>query len=138
MADTVEMIVRYEGDDISGLALEQVGALVWACLRKQAYAEGTLACVFVERRPATYYIEARAKEPDGPPIRLLDLEVPLGGVEPAKFAEFVRAEGLAPYLVPPKGSRVAAADPRLGRASVGRNDPCPCGSGKKYKKCCLA
>ncbi|WP_328988031.1 SEC-C metal-binding domain-containing protein [Thiorhodovibrio winogradskyi] len=21
--------------------------------------------------------------------------------------------------------------------SVGRNDPCPCGSGKKYKKCCL-
>src|SRR5918992_1068556 len=22
--------------------------------------------------------------------------------------------------------------------SVGRNDPCPCGSGKKYKKCCLA
>jgi len=21
---------------------------------------------------------------------------------------------------------------------VGRNDPCPCGSGKKYKKCCLA
>ena len=22
--------------------------------------------------------------------------------------------------------------------NVGRNDPCPCGSGKKYKKCCLA
>jgi hypothetical protein len=22
-------------------------------------------------------------------------------------------------------------------AQVGRNDPCPCGSGKKYKKCCL-
>ena len=21
---------------------------------------------------------------------------------------------------------------------VGRNDPCPCGSGKKYKKCCGA
>jgi len=24
------------------------------------------------------------------------------------------------------------------RVKVGRNDPCPCGSGKKYKKCCLA
>jgi hypothetical protein len=24
------------------------------------------------------------------------------------------------------------------RQAVGRNDPCPCGSGKKYKKCCLA
>jgi hypothetical protein len=21
---------------------------------------------------------------------------------------------------------------------IGRNDPCPCGSGKKFKKCCLA
>ena len=25
-----------------------------------------------------------------------------------------------------------------GAAKVGRNDPCPCGSGKKYKKCCLS
>lgn len=23
------------------------------------------------------------------------------------------------------------------RNDLGRNDPCPCGSGKKYKKCCL-
>lgn len=23
------------------------------------------------------------------------------------------------------------------RVKVGRNDPCPCGSGKKYKKCCM-
>jgi preprotein translocase subunit SecA len=23
-----------------------------------------------------------------------------------------------------------------GQAKIGRNDPCPCGSGKKYKKCC--
>jgi len=23
-------------------------------------------------------------------------------------------------------------------AQPGRNDPCPCGSGKKYKKCCGA
>lgn len=23
-----------------------------------------------------------------------------------------------------------------GESKVGRNDPCPCGSGKKYKKCC--
>ena len=21
-------------------------------------------------------------------------------------------------------------------SKIGRNDPCPCGSGKKYKKCC--
>jgi uncharacterized protein YecA (UPF0149 family) len=24
------------------------------------------------------------------------------------------------------------------RSEVGRNEPCPCGSGKKFKKCCGA
>ncbi|MGF3105042.1 SEC-C metal-binding domain-containing protein [Rossellomorea sp. DUT-2] len=33
-----------------------------------------------------------------------------------------------PLLVP---------QPVQNRDKVGRNDPCPCGSGKKYKKCCL-
>ena len=33
----------------------------------------------------------------------------------------------------------AAAIPfQRGAPKVGRNDPCPCGSGKKYKKCCGA
>lgn len=27
-------------------------------------------------------------------------------------------------------------DPTAGRVRVGRNEPCPCGSGKKFKKCC--
>jgi uncharacterized protein len=31
---------------------------------------------------------------------------------------------------------VDAPEPRHGTPKVGRNDPCPCGSGKKYKKCC--
>ena len=26
--------------------------------------------------------------------------------------------------------------PVAGTIRVGRNEPCPCGSGKKYKKCC--
>ena len=26
--------------------------------------------------------------------------------------------------------------PKLAERKVGRNEPCPCGSGKKYKKCC--
>lgn len=28
-------------------------------------------------------------------------------------------------------------DARQKSAKIGRNDPCPCGSGKKYKRCCL-
>ncbi|HEX9243586.1 MAG TPA: SEC-C metal-binding domain-containing protein, partial [Anaeromyxobacter sp.] len=27
---------------------------------------------------------------------------------------------------------------RRSEARVGRNDPCPCGSGKKAKRCCAA
>jgi len=27
-------------------------------------------------------------------------------------------------------------EPLKAAQAVGRNDPCPCGSGKKYKKCC--
>lgn len=38
-----------------------------------------------------------------------------------------RREGLAPVSAP-----VRHEAPR-----IGRNDPCPCGSGKKYKRCCL-
>jgi len=31
---------------------------------------------------------------------------------------------------------VLTPEPQRNAAKVGRNDPCPCGSGKKYKKCC--
>jgi preprotein translocase subunit SecA len=30
----------------------------------------------------------------------------------------------------------AKAKPVRTGPKVGRNDPCPCGSGKKYKQCC--
>ncbi|MDP2625147.1 MAG: preprotein translocase subunit SecA, partial [Candidatus Peregrinibacteria bacterium] len=40
----------------------------------------------------------------------------------------------------PEGSTSESAQPTVIGASdetkIGRNDPCPCGSGKKYKKCC--
>ena len=31
----------------------------------------------------------------------------------------------------------APVSPIVGKEKVGRNAPCPCGSGKKYKKCCM-
>jgi uncharacterized protein YecA (UPF0149 family) len=59
-------------------------------------------------------------------------------------ALFVRA--LSREFEPPFDEPEAAADvpgvatPASCRTSakVGRNDPCPCGSGKKYKTCCGA
>ena len=54
----------------------------------------------------------------------------------------VRKEAPKPALSPM--AQVAAATaggdrtppPRVVSKRIGRNDPCPCGSGKKYKKCC--
>ena len=45
-----------------------------------------------------------------------------------------------PVGIPSRSMRPAATATLLpaARAKVGRNDPCPCGSGKKYKKCCGA
>lgn len=46
----------------------------------------------------------------------------------AENKEFTLSEvGYSIYI--PRGVAV--------RGKVGRNDPCPCGSGKKYKKCCM-
>ena len=36
------------------------------------------------------------------------------------------------------GSRPMRKQPAAAPVTVGRNEPCPCGSGKKYKKCCGA
>ena len=52
---------------------------------------------------------------------------------------------LVPFQKPVNAAKVAAAvvqinaffhAPQVKTAKPGRNDPCPCGSGKKFKKCC--
>jgi preprotein translocase subunit SecA len=49
--------------------------------------------------------------------------------------EEISAEGFAPSE-PQAGEKPAQKPVQLSHPKVGRNDPCPCGSGKKYKKCC--
>ncbi len=41
-----------------------------------------------------------------------------------------------PVMLFNRGEGVSSSDRRDKKEKVGRNDPCPCGSGKKYKKCC--
>ena len=86
-----------------------------------------------------------------------DLQVKLARKDPAGLAGF-EADGLTPFgkVVETleswtfgKGAAYAGEDSRAGGGyvvetpyvnplrGVGRNDPCPCGSGKKYKRCCL-
>jgi SEC-C motif-containing protein len=48
-------------------------------------------------------------------------------------AEFRKLDGRWFFM---NGEKVAAPPVRRTAPKIGRNDPCPCGSGKKYKKCC--
>lgn len=49
-------------------------------------------------------------------------------------AEFLRVNGVWLYN---REARLGPAPYVSATPKVGRNDPCPCGSGKKYKQCCL-
>jgi hypothetical protein len=42
----------------------------------------------------------------------------------------------APPRTPPAPREYVPPKPFIREPKIGRNDPCPCGSGKKYKKCC--
>ncbi|MGH7445888.1 MAG: SEC-C metal-binding domain-containing protein, partial [Longimicrobiales bacterium] len=62
---------------------------------------------------------------------------PLAGARPAPPP--IAAPGLrqgpdVSRLQTNRGEQGKAA-PAVAEKTVGRNDPCPCGSGKKYKKC---
>jgi preprotein translocase subunit SecA len=47
-----------------------------------------------------------------------------------------KKETQAPMPPPKKGPGPKPVSYERDAPKVGRNDPCPCGSGKKYKKCC--
>jgi len=49
-----------------------------------------------------------------------------------KLASQVKAKQLPKRVLQPAPATFVKADPK-----TSRNDPCPCGSGRKYKKCCL-
>lgn len=54
-------------------------------------------------------------------------------------ASMKRVEVAKPVSTVSSDGKSSAKKPIVNRATkVGRNDPCPCGSGKKYKKCCGA
>jgi len=55
-------------------------------------------------------------------------------VQQYEQANFRREEGRWLYV----DGKVSANHPPRKVTKIGRNDPCPCGSGKKHKKCCGA
>ncbi|MBC8207076.1 MAG: preprotein translocase subunit SecA [Kiritimatiellaeota bacterium] len=59
----------------------------------------------------------------------------VSAIAAAKQAKGELPPGAPPGMGAPP-PRPAAAATHADGSRVGRNDPCPCGSGKKYKKCC--
>ena len=55
---------------------------------------------------------------------------PVRTAHPEQEMEFIHGDVPEPEKKPRKQQPVRS------QPSVGRNEPCPCGSGKKYKKCC--
>jgi preprotein translocase subunit SecA len=74
-------------------------------------------------------VEARAFKPE---VTTSDADLMVPGAAPARLPEAAlragRSEG-------GDGGEGGAIPQRRSVPKVGRNDPCPCGSGKKYKKC---
>jgi preprotein translocase subunit SecA len=75
------------------------------------------------------------RRPAGPAVRAFKPGVERA--EPAPVGAETRASsGVGPEPGPGRARRKQPREPRIAGVKVGRNDPCPCGSGKKYKKCC--
>ncbi|MBO5371422.1 MAG: preprotein translocase subunit SecA [Lachnospiraceae bacterium] len=53
-----------------------------------------------------------------------------------KIEQKVEREQVAKVTGTNKDTSLASAPKKRDKAKVHRNDPCPCGSGKKYKQCC--
>jgi len=62
---------------------------------------------------------------------------PKGGLFGAKRKEKTRIPDSSKDPRPPQTAS-GLTTPLSREPKVGRNEPCPCGSGLKYKKCCLA
>jgi len=78
---------------------------------------------------AIYHLQMRQQAPPPPP--------PTEGA--FEHSDRSGGSGDANGAAAPRRRAVANGTPQAGRvaapAKIGRNDPCPCGSGKKYKKC---
>ncbi len=95
-----------------------------------------------------YHLELVKEEPAAAPVVSAKQLAYSGGGDGSLAQDFAGAAAAArshqvadssaeAYQAAQQATRTVVA-PRSVGTKVGRNDPCPCGSGKKYKKCCGA
>ena len=98
---------------------------------------------YAHRDPVTEYRMVGADMFDAMVAEIRDKTVrALLTVMPKPREEVVRVQVAKPLIEgfeggPKQGAKKVTLTPKRS-AKVGRNDPCPCGSGKKYKNCCGA
>lgn len=106
----------------------------------------------VQQRPASWYELLESKEQGGlvvPMMMLAHEHDPDPALRPPPIDADKREKALQlmiaslpriyRYFEPQRRARARASSsipPRKAGPKVGRNDPCPCGSGRKYKHCC--
>ena len=120
-------------DAVAWLGLVELKPLV-----QQAYDRGSIDPTWVtfkefekDLRHAMDHPDAGPLHPDGELTLFGDTSVELSNwacFQPRSRSEDTPLRRLRPSLYAPERNPVR---------NVGRNDPCPCGSGKKFKKCCL-
>ncbi len=129
-----DLIKRYEDDDYLAEAIVSYAKrLDILDTIDNSISDGSLSTIAIEtlnkilhkkvEEPKEKTIVVALEEPKEPIEEVVVAEEPKTKVE--EFKEEVKIEKVE--LKPTIDSSI----------KVGRNDPCPCGSGKKYKKCCL-
>lgn len=97
---------------------------------KKAYDEGLISPLYMNWDDADTMLNRPIKE------NLADLEDD-AGLRPIRNV-VAEMENWACFR--PQDQRLhpqSPVQPTVNQEKTGRNEPCPCGSGKKYKKCCL-
>jgi len=111
------------------LAVPEIWADAWAPPRDKDIA--------ADMDDALQCLRALAEDDAAPPaFNLFDDDAP-----PSVSEQRMNDLGEALFAVYDLHAIATALGPRVAPAhslKIGRNDPCPCGSGKKYKKCCGA
>ena len=57
-------------------------------------------------------------------------------IQPPKNTKNVERKQVVKPTGTNRSDETVKAHTKVKKEKIGRNDPCPCGSGKKYKQCC--
>ncbi|MFC2079096.1 SEC-C metal-binding domain-containing protein [Candidatus Bipolaricaulota bacterium] len=113
------------------------GGIGWAAFG------GTDPLVAFKRESFSLFQEMLARTAEKTCKSLLNPRLTISGktappTRPERKLKYVHPSSSSPNVSSTATSRAPGASAKRVGKEPGRNDPCPCGSGKKYKKCCGA